>query len=152
MPNWITITADDLKAAGHGALVDQARTVAIGAVDPVTEEIENAIARVRRAIAQGGNALDADPSKIPLSLKSIVNHLVLYALSERIGLSLSDDQKETRRNDNSDLLRIADPNKFTPIETPDTPAGQGEMQTPGGIDTVTGTDRDRYTRKGMDGL
>lgn len=152
MPNWITITSDHLKAAGHGAIVDKAGSTATGSLDPVAEEIEGVVARVRRAIAQGGNALDADTAKVPNSLKALTIRMALYALMERIRVPLSQDQSKTRETDMADLKSISDPNKFTPIETPDTAAGQGEMQTPGGISTITSTPRDQYTREGMNGL
>lgn len=119
MPNWTAITADDLKAAGHGAIVDRARTLAVGGVDPVDDAIANAVARVRRAVS-AGNPLDADATLVPGSLKAVTVRMVLYALCERIGLPLSDDQKETRKADNSDLLRIAD--RKVIVEVPDDPA------------------------------
>jgi len=133
MPNWITITADDLKAAGHGFIIDRAQTVATGEVDPVGKAIVGAIARVRRAV-NSGNALDADPSTVPNSLVEVTMRIALYALMERIRMPLSDDQKETRKNDNSDLLRISD--KGIPVEKPDNPAGSAEMQESSSIASV----------------
>ncbi len=144
---WTTITADHLKAAGHGAIVDRARTLAVGSLDPVQESIADALARVRRAVA-AGNVLDADPATVPASLKSVAIRIALYALMERIGAPLSDDQKDTRRNDNSDLNRITD-NRLR-VEAPDTPAATGEMQAVGrAIEAVnvptrqTGRERNR---------
>ena len=116
MANWTPITADDLKASGLGFLVDKARTSATGGVDPVTEEIANAIARIRRAVASG-NPLDSNPAKVPGSLKGVAVRLALYALMERLRVPLSDDQRETRKIDNSDLLRIAD--RKVLVEAPD---------------------------------
>lgn len=118
MANWTIITADDLKAAGHGALIDSARTLAVGGVDPVDDAIESAVARVRRALS-AANALDTDPAKIPRSLKAVAVRLVLFALMERIGLAASEDQRKTRDLDNSDLLRIAD--RKVRVEPPDSP-------------------------------
>lgn len=123
MPRWTAITTDDLKAAGFGTIVDQAQTKATGGVDPVAYAISCAVARVRRAV-QAANALDVDPTKIPLSLEALTVRLALYGLCERIGWSLSDDQKETKRNDNSDLTRIADRKvRVEPADTPDANAG-----------------------------
>jgi len=62
----------------------------------------------------------------------------------------NEDQRETRRNDNAYLLRIND-DKLR-FELPDTSAGDGEMQAGTGIDTVTRTEREHYTRRGMEGL
>ena len=131
--NWITITVGSLKAAGHGKIMDLAATTATGDEDPVSEAIEGAIARVRRAV-NTGNALDADPTKVPKSLKAVTIRIALYALMERIRTPLSDDQKETRKNDNSDLLRISD--KGIPVEKPDNPAGSAEMQESSSIAAV----------------
>ena len=120
MRNWTTITSDDLKAAGHGLIVDRAQTLATGAVDPIIDAIDNAVARVRRAV-QAGNTLDTAATKVPRSLKAVTVRLVLFALMERIGLPLSEDQRKTRENDNSDLLRIADRKvRIEPADNPNT--------------------------------
>lgn len=116
--NWTTITADDLKASGLGFVIDKAQTASTGGVDPVTEEIANAIARVRRAVA-GGNPLDADTAKVPGSLKGLTARMAIFALMERLRLPLSADQRDTRKADQSDLLRIAD--RKVLLEAPDDP-------------------------------
>ncbi len=116
MANWTTIIADDLKASGLGFVVDKAQTSSTGGVDPVAEEIANAIARIRRAVASG-NPLDVDPAKVPGSLKGVAIRMALYALMERLRMPLSEDQRETRKIDNSDLLRIAD--RKVLVEAPD---------------------------------
>lgn len=124
--NWTNITTDDLKAIGHGLLVDKARTTATGSIDPVEEVIADAVARVRRAVA-AGNTLDADEAKVPNSLKSVAMRLAVFALSERIRMPLSDDQRETRRNDYNDLMRIHDSRQR--VEQPDAVAhGLSEIQ------------------------
>lgn len=128
MPRWFTLTADHLKAAGYGTIVDNARTKAVGAIDPVQEAIDNATARVQRAIAPG-NALDADPTKIPASFKGVAEKLAFYALMERIGLPLSDAQAQTMRDITSDLNRTAD-NKLK-VELPDDPATSPQIQATG---------------------
>ena len=133
MSNWTQITADDLKAAGHGMIVDKARTTASGGVDPVDSAIADAVSRVRRSVA-AGNALDVDPAKIPASLRGITIRIAVFALMERIRLPLSDDQKKSREFDNSDLLRVAD--RKTPVEEPDVPAGNAEMQSSGGAQGI----------------
>jgi hypothetical protein len=149
MSNWTSITVDSLKAAGHGAIVEAAQTAGVGGVDPVAESIADAVSRVRAACSTG-NQLDADTTKVPNSLKGLAIRIALFALMERINYPLSEDQRDSRRNDNSSLLRINDDRlKF---ELPDTAAGNAEMQPGSGIDTVTRTNRHQYTRGGMDGL
>jgi hypothetical protein len=149
MPNWTSITIDTLKAAGHGAIIDAAQTAGIGGVDPVAESIADAVSRVRAACSTG-NQLDADTTTVPNSVKALAIRIALFALMERIGYPLSEDQRDTRRNDNSSLLRINDDKlKF---ELPDNAAGSAEMQRGTDMDTVTRTNRHQYTRKGMEGL
>lgn len=118
MPNWTSISADDLKAAGLGYVVDRARTAATGTEDPVDQEIANAVARIRRAVASG-NPVDSDTAKVPGSLKGVAVRMALYALMERLRLPLSEDQRDTRKADHSDLLRIAD--RKVLVEAPDDP-------------------------------
>lgn len=123
MPRWTSITADDLKAAGHGTLVDKARTVAVGAVDPVDDAIETFTAEVRNAV-RAGNTLDTDATKIPLSLKRLTVRLVLYALQERIGMRLTDDQKREAERDAKRLEQLkARKEQVEPADNPDTVAG-----------------------------
>lgn len=116
--NWTILTADDLKAAGHGTIIDRAQTAAVGGTDPVVEEIANAVSRVRRAVASG-NPLDANAAKIPNSLKALTVRMAVFALMERIRFPLSRDQETTRKEDYSDLLRITDRKSL--VETPDQP-------------------------------
>jgi len=125
MSNWTSITVDNLKAAGYGDIVDGARTEATGGVDPVVQEIADAVARVRRAVATG-NSLDANESKVPNSLLGVTVRLALYGLMRRIRFALSEDQRNKERDDISDLKRIAD-NKLR-VELPDDNGGSGEMQ------------------------
>lgn len=128
MARWFTLTTDHLKAAGHGAIVDRARTLAVGGIDPVDEAIANAIARVQRAIAPG-NVLDADPAKIPASFKGVAEKLAIYDLMERIGLPRSSDQEQNTRDITSDLNRTAD-HKLK-VELPDDQAASDTMQATG---------------------
>jgi hypothetical protein len=149
MSNWTSITIDTLKAAGHSAIIGAAQTAGIGGVDPVAESIADAVSRVRAACSTG-NQLDADTTTVPNSLKALSVRIALFALMERINYPLGEDQRDTRRNDNSYLLRINDDQ--IRFELPDNPAGNAEMQRGSDMDTVTRTDRRTYTRKGMDGL
>jgi hypothetical protein len=103
-----------------------------------------------RAACSTGNQLDADATTVPNSLKALTIRIALFALMERISYPLGEDQRDTRRNDNSYLLRINDDHlKF---ETPDNPAGDAEMQRGTDMDMVTRTNRRHYTRRGLDGL
>ena len=125
MGNWTSITSDDIKAVGYGMIVDKARTMAVGGVDPAIEAIANAVARVRRAVATG-NIMDIDATKVPNTLKGVTVKLALYDLMRRLRLGLSHDESEDERNQISDLKRIQDDR--APVENPDTPGGSAEMQ------------------------
>lgn len=149
MSNWTAITSDHLKASGYGTVVDRAQSQAAGSIDPIVEAIADAVSRVRAACSTG-NALDVDSTKVPNSLKGLTIRIAFFSLCERIGLPLSEDQRESRKNDNSYLLRISD-SKMR-FEAPDTAAGSAEMQRSDGIETVSQTNRDQYSREGMAGL
>jgi len=148
MSNWTIITADHLKAAGYGTIVDAAASKSIGSVDPVAEAIAGAVARVRRAVA-AGNSLDTDPAKVPGSLRAVTIRIALYALMERIGLALDDDQKDTRRNDNSDLNRVHDSKQR--VEIPDNPEADGTSFAREPSPSVRHKDR-KFTERTMDGI
>ena len=149
MSNWTSITIDTLKASGHSAIIGAAQTAGVGGVDPVAESIADAVSRVRAACSTG-NQLYADTTTVPNSLKGLVIRIALFALMERIGYPLGEDQRDSRRNDNSYLIRINDDQLR--FELPDISAGTAEMQPGAGVDIVTRTDRHPYTRRGMDGL
>ena len=117
MSNWIAVTLDDLKASGFGAVVDAAQTQSTGTVDPVEEEIANAVAKVRRYVA-AANPVDADQAKVPKSLKGLTIRAAFYALMERIRMPLSEDQRATRTADLKDLDRVG--NRKGLVELPDT--------------------------------
>jgi hypothetical protein len=149
MSNWTSITIDSLKAAGHGAIIGAAQTAGVGGVDPVAESIADAVSRVRAACS-AGNQMDSDSTTVPNSVKGLTTRIALYALMDRIGYPLSEDQRDTRRTDNSYLLRIsADKLRF---EVPDNANGNAEMQPATDMDIVTRTRREPYTREGMEGL
>ena len=122
MSNWTPITADDLKSAGFGLIIDQAQTVSTGSVDPVAEEIKKAVDDVRRSCAIG-NRIDADPSKVPNSLKGLTVRKAVYALMRRLMLPLSDDDKDQESRDEKKLNRIED--KPGRVEVPDNAQADG---------------------------
>lgn len=114
MPSWITLTAADLPVAKVSALVDQLGSAALGTgqANPIPEIIANVTARIRAEIAAGGKTtLDAAPTKLPPSLKSLALRMVLREAQSRLNalgaLPLSDDEKEEWRQDVRYLERIA---------------------------------------------
>jgi hypothetical protein len=147
MSNWTAITPDHLKAAGHGIIVDRARTMAVGSIDPAVQEIAGATARVRRAISTG-NILDQDTAKVPNSLLDVAVRIALFNLMARIGLPLKEDQRDTKRDDASDLKRISD--QKIRVEDADTPDADGEMQ-PSPAPAIRKKHRE-FTNRSMDGI
>jgi hypothetical protein len=125
---WLTLTTDHLKAAGHGDLIDRARSLATGGLDPAEEAITNATARIHRAIAPG-NTLDADATKIPASFKGLAEKLAIYDLMERIGLPLNADQTQMRSEFFAELARTAE--HQLKVEQPDNPATSATIQSTG---------------------
>lgn len=121
MPRWVSITEDSIKAAGHGDIIDRARTLAVGALDPLDEAIKKTVARVRRAVATG-NVLDADETKIPGSLEDVAVRLALSQLCWRLRFELDDDVRDQIRADREELKSIRD-NKAK-VELPDVPEPQ----------------------------
>lgn len=128
MSNWLTITPDHLKAAGHSAILARAQTLAVGDLDPVTDAIASAVARVRRAVA-AGNDLDADATKVPKSLEDVAVRIALFRLMERIGLPLSEDQRKSRDLDAADLQELSAGRIL--VEPPDDPDADATPQNRG---------------------
>lgn len=149
--NWLSITIDHVKATGNDAVIAAAlnkATKAGNAINPVTEAIADAVGRIRGAVSVG-NLLDRDTTKIPKSLKGLTVRMVIYALKEFIEYELTPDQRDTKRDDNSYLIRISD-DKIR-FEEPDEPAGSAEMQ-PGGLFQIVDSRPRQLTRDTMRGL
>lgn len=124
MPRWITPNEDKLRALGHGSILDEARNIASGDVDPVPRALTAATNRVLRAVA-AGNLLDEDATKVPASLEDVTLNLALYDLMSLIGMPLSKDQSDNRRDITSDLNRISDEKKK--LELADNPAASASF-------------------------
>ena len=124
MSRWITLTVDHLKAAGHGAIIDRARTAAVGGIDPVGQTILKVTARVRRAVAPG-NVLDADATKIPASLEDAAVLIAIATLAGRIPIPLTSDVADQVRDARKELQTIAE-NKVK-VERADAPEGEASV-------------------------
>lgn len=124
MPRWITLTADHLKAAGHGAIIDRARTAAVGGIDPVEQAIVKVTARVRRAVAPG-NVLDSDATKIPGSLEDAAVLLAIATLAGRIPIPLTSDTRDAVNDARKELQTISD--NRTKVERADNPETEASV-------------------------
>lgn len=146
--NWVAITIDDLKAVAFGGIIDAAQAAAVGAHDPVVEAVADAVSTVRGAIS-AGNVLDADPAKVPRSLRSLAARSAVFALMERVQMDLSVDQRGTRQADLLRLQRIGEQRQR--FEQPDVPAGAAEMQPGPGGETVAPGNRG-HSREELRGI
>jgi hypothetical protein len=149
MSNWTSITANDLKSAVRGEVVDAAATLATGGNDPVAECIADAISKVRASISVG-NQLDQDATKVPNSLRGLTARIAAFALKKRIPMVLTEDERTTEKADQSYLNRIVD-SKIR-FELPDNPDGSAEMQQGRGAQLATTPPPDRTSRRKMRGL
>lgn len=127
MSNWTTITAGDLTGVKIAAII----TTATARGWDADAAIADVTARLRAACSTG-NALDADASKIPNSLKAIALRMVIRLAKNQIEYPLTEDEKAQRTEDASYLNRITDAK--IRFEAPDD-AGASEMQPNQAIET-----------------
>lgn len=151
MPNWVTITTDDLEDTKVAPLVEALRTAALGASqdDPVEEMIATVVARIRAEVAGcSRNLVDSDTTKIPADLKRLACRMVVFEMMGRLQLPLNEDERDERRQDVRYLERIS--RCEVPVATPDSAAAP-EVQQAGGFEQV-GTTTRQATRRTMRGL
>lgn len=150
MSNWTTITDAAVTATKNGTLLAKVRALAAsqGQADPLPEIVADIVATIR-ARCSTGNQLDADTTRIPNSLKGLALRMVTRALKDWLQMPLSPDEGKKAEEDSGFLNRIMD-NKVR-FETPDNPAGGGEMQSAGSIE-ITGASKRFASRDTMNGL
>ena len=150
MPNWTSITENSVKSAKNAAVLVEVRQQAAdqSCDDPLPEMISDAVATIR-ALCSVGNQLDADTTKIPASLMGLAKRMITRALKDYIQLPLTEAENKQQDSDESYKKRIVD--QKIRFETPDNPAGSGEMQSAGSIDVVSASRRyaDRDTMNGL---
>jgi len=151
MSNWTNITETAVRTGKNTAILDAVQSLASsrGEADPLPEMIADTVATLRAACSTG-NALDTDTTKIPNSLKGLALRMLTRRLKDYLEIELSPGETAQANDDRSYVNRITD--QKLRFETPDNSAGGAEMQQAGGIDTISSTNRDDYTRKGMNGL
>lgn len=151
MQNWISLTVGDLMDGKAAALVTALQTSALGTgqTDP-TQNILDAVTTRIRAEVRGcaANRLDADPSKIPASLKGVAVRMVLREMESRLQLALTPDEIREEQQDLSLLQRVSQCQ--IPVEQPLT-IGTDQLQAPALTPLIT-AHPPRYTRKDEDGL
>ncbi len=134
MPNWITITLDDIYDAKLAPYVDALRTKALkaGQADPTPAIIQEVVDRVRAEVAGcERNTLDDDITTIPKDLKALAKRLVLVDMKARLEEPLTEDERRQNDKDIRYLERVADCK--VPVAAPDNPEAGAEIQTGGGV-------------------
>jgi len=122
MSNWTQIAISDLQETIDPGIIAAAEARTPGAT---LARIAGAVSTVRGAVSTG-NDLDADSTRVPNSLKDLTARLAAWALLDFLMMELSDDQRESRKYDQSRLNRITD--KKIRFELPDNPGGSAEME------------------------
>ncbi len=112
---WTTLAVTDLPVGKAAALVASLQTAALGdgQADPLPAILAGVVTRIRAEIAAGGcTVLDADPAKIPPSLKPLAMRMALREGQSRLNalgaLPLSDDERMEWKEDIRFLERIAE--------------------------------------------
>lgn len=137
MANWIPVTVADLKDAKLAALVVALQEKALGAgqTDPTPRLTQAVVDRIRRKIASCvKNQLDADPTTIPIGLKTMAVDLIYAEMKGRLEEPLTNDEKDSIREHTQDLNRIAECKDV--IEQPDN-AIDAPVQATSGSPTIT---------------
>ena len=135
--NWVLITVDDLRTVAPGEIVAAAQALVVpGQPDAVAAAIADAVATVRRAVADGGNPLDAEPGAVPGSLRGLTARGAVFALRERMELALTADQRTTRAADAALLRRIGEERlRVEPADHP-LPVSVTSAESVGVVETV----------------
>lgn len=127
MPNWTSITPEDVAKAGSPEILAAAEAKSAGST---VEMIADAVSAVRGAVSTG-NALDVDATKVPNSLKALTARIAFYSMmTDVLMMELTIDQRKSRDMDASRLNRITD--EKLRFEVPDNSGGSAEMQQSGG--------------------
>jgi phage gp36-like protein len=153
MPNWTSITVDDLKDAKVSALIEALRTkgLGVGQDDPVEEITANVIARIRAEIKGcAQNVLDTDATKIPNDLKSLACRMIYREMASRLQVELTPDERDERSDDVRYLERIAECE--VPVAAPDNPETTPSIQSGSAAEIVTDRPGRKFTSDTLDGL
>ena len=134
--DWITITKETLYDAKVAALVDACDSAALALNQPPRAAgiIQGVVDDVRAAVfSNRANRVDADPAKIPKSLKRHAVALIIPALKDAVELELTAFEETAAKVAEQRLLAVA--KGAWQIDTPDEPV-QPAVETGGGIETI----------------
>lgn len=150
--SWISITADNLEAYLVAAQLTALRTEALdaGQADPFTEIMPDIVRKVRGYIASNPvNLLDTSELTIPPELKADVCYLIIAPMLGRLGIALTDDQRDQVKLAHTTLVALRE--KKLVVSRPLNPVVP-DVQSAGGVETVTPASGRKYTTEKLDGL
>ena len=152
MANWTTILIDDLNAGRLSDLIAAAQTTTLGTnnTDPIPETIQKVVDELRGSIAFSGRyPLDADPAKIPVTLRDMAVQKIARLLKGRLTITLNKDEESDERTYQKRLEQLNQAQ--WPVPQPDTPLATPLMQPTQGVTVATSRTR-LITRDGTRGL
>jgi len=151
MSNWISLTTADLQDREAAAIITALSSAALGngQSDPLPGIIQSCVDLIRAHIAScSRNVLDADPTKIPASLRELAVRIILRTAKGRLNLPLENDESQDALWDRQALKDIAA--CLLSIEAPDTP-GVSNIQSSGSMEVALKPTR-QASRELLDGL
>lgn len=107
---WIIITEANLLKTKMAPLVSVLRSAAIdpGQDDPVEEITADVISRIRNKVSTcATNKVDADPTKIPESLKALACRMVIIEAKGRLEMPLTEDERTQQSIDEKELTAVS---------------------------------------------
>jgi hypothetical protein len=152
MPNWITLTSDDLDDHNVAELITALREEALGdnQTDPFPRILEEVTNELRSAIAFSGKyQLDATLTTVPKSLKEIAVKKVIRIMKGRLQQALSDDEKADAKIYEDRLKALI--NFAWPVDEADVPLNPVPTQTVAATPKIKCRPR-TYRREDGDGV
>jgi hypothetical protein len=152
MPNWITITSDDLNDRTVAELFDALRqeALAAGQTDPMPRIIDDVTNQIRNAIAFSGRyQLDAVTSALPKALKEIAVKKITREMKGRLAQPLSETETADAKIYEDRLKALID--YRWPIDNADTPLAPAPTQEVSSSPAITPRTR-TYRRCDADGI
>jgi len=122
MSAWIVLTTADLSDYQVAALVDAARSAALGSgqTDPFLRVMPDVATRIRAEVRGcASNRVSLTENAIPADLKSVGIYLVLEAMLARLSLQMSDELRTLVKDAKDYLKRVS--RCEVPIDQPDDP-------------------------------
>lgn len=151
MPNWFTISADDLNDRKVAELVTALReeALAVGQTDPMPRIIADVTNEIRDAIGFSGRyTLDANPAALPNGLKEMAVKKVVRDMKGRLQQPLDKDDERDAEVYESRLKSLV--KGEWPVGEPDTPLSPVPVQSASASPRIKTKTRE-FSRANQDG-